>query len=332
MNYPKKNMLLKKNIIFLYFAIIILFFPSCEKLKFERVMDAITDSINVTGTTVIAHGTVVDLGAKDIIRHGHCWSKNPNPSIEDFSSDLGVIQGEGDFYSILNNLTPGVTQYVRSYLYNGEKYSYGEIVPFQISAEDIKINSFVIEKIDYSSIKLSSTVTGIGSVLFSNHGHCWSQTESPTIDNNKTSFGMLDSNASFESNITDLNLGKYFIRGYLESEGGIIYSNTLIFESSISVKTDEITVNTDNSIIAYATINSLGVKPIINHGHCWSTISSSPDLNFSSEHNSLGNNTKLGSYSSKIKNLISGRVYYVRAYVTDGSKVYYGEIKNFKAN
>ncbi len=323
---------MKKTNNLLFFILAIIFIPSCEKLAFERVLDASIDSVHINGTTIIVYGTVTDLGSSPIISHGHCWSKNPEPTINDFSSNLGIIEGTGEFFSKLKNITPGVTHYVRSYLYDGNSYFYGDVISFQISAEDINLSTSIVQKVNTTTIKLSSTTDGVGSVELSNHGHCWSLTDTPTINDNKTAFGPYTSDTIFVSKISNLNLGRYYFRGYLESEGAVVYSNTVVFESPITVSTDLISRNPDNSAIAYGDIKSLGVHPISNYGHCYSTITSKPDLNFLSEHSSLGERDFLGSFESDLTGLISGREYFVRAYATDGIKVYYGEIKNFIAN
>jgi len=203
---------------------------------------------------------------------------------------------------------------------------------FQISGEDIKFNTSPATKVNNTNIRINSSTTGIGSVTFNNHGHCWSQKESPSINDTKTSFGIYKTDTTFESQIGNLNKGRYYIRGYLEAEGSITYSNAVIYDSKITVTTDMVSSGTANSANVEGTIASLGVNPILRYGHCWSTYTSSPDLNYLSQYNSLGARTELGSFSSELTNLISGRVYYVRAYATDGINVYYGSIKNFKAN
>jgi len=322
---------LKKNIVIFIFLLVVSN-SACKKLDFERVMDATTDTVYINGTSVTVQGTIIDIGEAEIITHGHCWSTNPNPSIKDFSTNLGSRLIPGTFSSKLNNLIPGVKHYVRSYLFDGEEYTYGEVESFEITDEDIQFVTSNLQKLSETSVKVSSSTNGIGSVYFNNHGHCWSQTDPPTNKDSITAYGPFESDANFTSTINNLTQGRYYIRGYLVTGDIVIYSNTLIFESVITIKTDEISLNTDNTAIAYGTIKSLGVKQIINHGHCYSSITSSPDLNDLSVHTSLGPTNQLGGFSSELSGLISGRMYFVRAYATDGIKAYYGEIKNFMAN
>jgi hypothetical protein len=332
MNFFYLKNILGKNVILLISLIAMIFFNSCEKLDFKRVMDVSTDSVEKKGTSVIVHGTVLDIGTSTIISHGHCWSTDPNPDISDFSSNLGIIEGSGGFFSKLNNLSPGKTHYVRSYIYDGNEYKYGNVDTFEITAEDIKFAISNIQKINPKSIKAISSTEGIGSVNFTNHGHCWSQTDPPTINDERTEFGAYNSDASFESIIDNLIYGRYYIRGYLESNGDTIYTSTIIYDSQIALETENIIPNADKSMTVNGIVISLGVSPIVGCGHCWSTYTSLPDMNNLSEHNEVGHTNQLGLFSSQLTGLISGRFYYVRAYATDGKQIYYGEIKNFIAN
>ncbi len=304
----------------------------CEPLDLKRVMDTTTDEVEITGTSVIAHGTLLDVGEAAIIDHGHCWSRNPEPTIDDSHTDLGEIAEAGGFSSKLFGLIPGQKHYIRSYVYDGINYSYGEELSFEITANDIQFNSLEITKLDeVGAILVTSSTDGIGSVTFTEHGHCWSQNDPPTVDDLGTSaFGEYIADTSFTSQIRNLTRGVYYIRGYLESEGTIIYTNTLKYESIISVGTGIIKVNPNSTAIAEGEINSLGVNTIVDHGHCWSAITSNPNINYN--YNSLGSVDNLGEFNSNIEGLDSGRTYYIRAYAFDGTTYYYGETKSFMAN
>lgn len=312
-----------------YICIFILI-HSCEPLDIKRVMDTTTDAVEKSGTLVIAHGTVLDIGESNVLSYGHCWSTAPGATIENFHTDLGQIDKPGEFTSRLFGVIPGLKHYVRSYVFDGAEYIYGDEVDFEITADDLQFNSGKVEQIENGAVNITSSATGIGSIKFDNYGHCWSQTEPPTISDDTTAFGIFEADTSFTSLIENLNMGRYYIRGYLEAEGTIIYTNSVTYESLITLETGVISVNPDNTATAYGKINSLGLLPIIDHGHCWSTTTSSPDLNF--DHTSLGSIGTLTAYNSDVVSLVSGRKYYIRAFASDGSKVYYGEIKSFVAN
>jgi len=320
---------LNLSIILIMLGITIVFL-SCEKLEIVRTMDTKTDDVEINSSAVVAYGTVLDIGESKIIQHGHCWSTTAKPTVNDFKSELGTISERDTFASQLTNIIPGIKHYLCSYIYDGTNYVYGNILSFTISSEDIDFVSEIDEG-DETSVVVISSVNNIGSINFDDHGHCWSQIYPPTIDDNITSYGQIDTNQSFTSDINNLNLGRYFIRGYLISEGGLIYSDTVVFESKITVATETIVTIDAYSIVAHGKINSLGIEPIRDYGFCWSSINSNPRyLDDGVSHNSLGSADKLGPYTCEIDNLNPGVTYYIRAYAIDGIKVYHeGKVESF---
>ena len=319
----------KVRISIFFLIIVLLSVSACQKFEIVRVMDTKTDSIGINVSKIVAYGTILDIGEKKIIQHGHCWSVNENPTVNDFKTELGVIASRDTFSSELKNIIPGMEHYIRTYVYDGEEYIYGNTLKFTIMADNIEFSTDEAEQLNETDFSVTSRVNNIGSLNFINYGHCWSQSDEPTIDNAKSAYGPLDSNTVFSTQINNLNMGRYYIRAYLESEGGVIYSNTIIFESTISVETGIVTPQV-NGVIANGSIKSLGVDPIKDYGHCWSIQTSTPTFN--NEHNSLGATTKLGPYTSEINGLLPNQTYYIRAYATDGIHVFYGKVISFTTN
>lgn len=79
---------------------------------------------DITQTSAVCGGTVVNDGGAAIIERGLCWSTHPNPSVDDFTMPLG--NGLGDFTGVINGLTMGTTYYVRAYAINSVDTGYGE--------------------------------------------------------------------------------------------------------------------------------------------------------------------------------------------------------------
>ena len=304
-------------------------FLSCEKNEIVRTMDTRTNTVEINSSVVVAVGTVLDIGKAKIVEHGHCWSINPEPTVDDFKSELGPINERDTFSTQLSKITPGLEHFIRSYIYDGTNYVYGNTLSFMITADDLGFTTQPVTTIDQTTVQVNTEVNNIGSINFDDYGHCWSQTDPPTIENSVTSYGRLDTNKGYISNINNLTQGRYFIRGYLLSDGGVIYSNMVIFESTIRVITGSITTVSDTEANAEGTIRSLGVNPIVDYGHCWSALTSSPSVN--ENRSSLGTTDRLGSYSSDVDNLIPDVTYYIRAYATDGTHVFYGDISSFVA-
>jgi uncharacterized protein (TIGR02145 family) len=86
--------------------------------------------INITPSSAEAAGEIISLGSSDIIQHGHCWSIDPDPSIEDFKTELGPTSSTGAFSSDLTGLEEETTYYVKAYATNSEGTGYGDEVIF----------------------------------------------------------------------------------------------------------------------------------------------------------------------------------------------------------
>ncbi len=91
------------------------------------------DVFDITATTAICGGEVMDDGGAEVYEKGVCWSTSQNPT----PNDNHVIGGEGGgFFEVeLNDLTPGTTYYVRAYATNSVGTGYGEEVSFATEAE-----------------------------------------------------------------------------------------------------------------------------------------------------------------------------------------------------
>ena len=295
-------------------------------------MDTQTGKIEINNTSVIAKGTLLDIGSENIISYGHCWSLLPDPTIINDTTNFGLLKERGEFSSNLFGLIADSIHYVRSYVYDGKEYVYGDNVEFKITADSLDFETFTYERIDESKINISSEVKGIGSLNFTDHGHCWSTNEEPTIEENISSYGDIISDKIYASKIVNLNLGRYYIRAYLKNDDKVAYSNTIIFDSEISVKSG-IVPNEDNnngSATAFGNILSLGSSPIQNYGHCWTAFSSLPSIN--DKKTLLGTANQLMSFNSKLTGLLPGVTYYTRAYAIDNNtNVYYGEVISFVA-
>jgi len=86
-----------------------------------------TDSVfNISGTVVQVGATIVSQGSSPITVSGVCWSHtNPYPSLGNSTNDGSTF---GSFSSIINNLTPGITWYIRAYATNNSGTGYGEVM------------------------------------------------------------------------------------------------------------------------------------------------------------------------------------------------------------
>jgi hypothetical protein len=168
-------------------------------------------------------------------------------------------------------------------------------------------------------------------------GVCWSTSESPTIDGDKTEDGA--GLGSFDSAVSGLNPGTtYYLRSYAINSTGVAYgvqrSFTTVADTSPVVFTtvpyDITPVSamfttvpydiTPVSAISGGDVVSQGSSTVTTRGVCWS---SEPDPTVT------GSKTEqdggLGVYDSAITGLADDSTYHVRAYAINSNGTSYGE-------
>ena len=83
---------------------------------------------NITHTTAISGGNVIQDGGASVTARGVCWSITTNPTLADNNTVDG--SGIGTFISSLSGLTEITTYYVRAYATNSVGTAYGNEVVF----------------------------------------------------------------------------------------------------------------------------------------------------------------------------------------------------------
>ena len=116
--------------------------------------------------SVLSGGNVISDGGLQITSKGVCWSKNTNPTIDDFKTSDG--QGLGTFDSELEDLEPNTTYYVRSYATNELDTFYGdEIVFTKQSPLYLSDNGVTIKARSWAAIGDVSLINGVSYELVS---------------------------------------------------------------------------------------------------------------------------------------------------------------------
>ncbi len=111
------------------------------------IPNLITDTIsNVTQSSVVYRGFVINDGGSPVITYGVCWDTLTNPTISDSITINGM--GTGSFIDILNGLIPNTTYYVRAYATNSIGTAYGNEVQFTTSVAISPICGNIITDFD----------------------------------------------------------------------------------------------------------------------------------------------------------------------------------------
>lgn len=318
-----------KKLYYISFLLIISVF-SCKKIDIARINKITTNSVLVSNTSVTAKGTIVDVDKDGITKYGHCWSTNSNPTINDFKTEFDNAVAGKEFSSNLTQLSANTTYYVCSYATNSKQTIYGEIKEFKISSfSSVSIVTSQLQILSETTFSVNAGIVNLGSLSALDYGHCWATHTAPTINDYKTSNGITLSDINFTSTANGLNLETtYYVRAYIKLDNSsIIYSNELsVLIPDLSVATNSFVISGGNATLQ-GTIINLGVLPVIDHGHCWSTITSNP--NFNDNVISKGSTSSTGPFYANLNGLVSGTVYYYRAYARKGTTLKYGVVKSF---
>jgi gliding motility-associated-like protein len=90
---------------------------------------------NITQTYATSGGIISSDGGDPIIMRGICWDTQPNPDTADFKTIDGT--GIGIYTSILTELQPNTTYYIRAYAINKNGIAYGNEISFVTPVQNI---------------------------------------------------------------------------------------------------------------------------------------------------------------------------------------------------
>ena len=196
---------------------------------------------------------------------------------------------------------------------------------------DIDIGETLITSFSYSSGQVTTTVTDVGNVEISEHGHCWSVNQNPTTANAKTTKGPLNQAGNIGDDITNLSPNTtYFVRAYFTRLSVNTYGPQVSFKTNTTgkptVSTSPITSVTLVGAIGGGTVIMNGGLEVTQRGIVWSN-AQNPSIE-----NNLGFSTTgsgVGSFQSEITGLSPGLTYYVKAYAINALGIGYGDEKQF---
>jgi len=284
----------------------------------------------ITAETASSGGTISADGGSDILARGVCWSVTNAPTIADSKTIDGT--GTGNFTSVLTELIPNTTYYLRVYVTTNLGTFYGEEIEFttnEAPVTDPIFTSSAISEITAETASSGGTISADGGSDIIARGACWSVTNAPTIADSKTIDGTGIGN--FTSVLTELIPNTtYYLRVYVTTDLETFYGEEITFTTNEAPVTDpiftslvatEITAETASS---GGTITSDGGSDILARGVCWS-VTNTPTIADSKTIDGTG----IGNFTSVLTELIPNTTYYLRAYVTTNLGTFYGEEKSF---
>jgi hypothetical protein len=179
----------------------------------------------------------------------------------------------------------------------------------------------------------SDSATVVGFVVaegdgFTERGVCYSTTEGPTVDGNKTIYSENTPDATFYVTLSGLDYAtKYYARAYATGEAGTVYGKEVTFTTLPVVPfltTAEISEITGNSAMGGGAVTGNGGADVTAYGICFGT-SENPTTADATTNDGEGT----GAFESMLSELQGNTTYYVRAYATNSAGTGYGPQVSF---
>ena len=203
-------------------------FTTLQNIELPTVTTA--DVTDITQNTAVSGGNVTDDGGAAVTARGVCWSKDPNPTID--NSFISNGNGTGSFTIEISGLTSATTYYVRAYATNSEGTSYGEQKTFT-TLQYIQlptVTTTIVTNVTSTGATSGGNVTDDGGAAVTARGVCWSTSPDPTINDNKTTDG--NGTGAFTSQLTNLTHSTtYYIRAYATNSEGTSYGEQKYFST-----------------------------------------------------------------------------------------------------
>ncbi|MBD5396762.1 DUF1566 domain-containing protein [bacterium] len=282
---------------------------------------------NVANETVTFNGTITEIGDLPYTERGFVYADVHNPTLDD-TKVTASGNGTGDFSANTSDIQEGKVYYIRAYVTNRKGTVYGEEVSVDFNAvmPTVQTKTPTNRNVSGGTATFNGSITDIGDLPYTERGFVYAEIHNPTLDDTKVTVSG-SGTGDFSANASDIQEGKvYYVRAYVTNRKGTVYGE----EVSVDFNAVMPTIQTNNptninrangTATLNATIMSLGDLPCTERGFVYAEVHN-PTIEDDTKIVSIGNTT--GDYTSNATNLILGKVYYVRAYVTNSKGTVYG--------
>lgn len=299
-----------------------------EQVKFTTELGVpivITDSVyRITAHAAKCKGHVESDGGYPVSKKGTCWSKQPDPTVDDECTNDG--SGIGEFTSTLSNLVENTTYYIRTYATNATATVYGEQIIITTLDGLAVVTTDSINNITATGFTAFGTVVSDCDIPVTARGFCYATTQYPTIKNAHTTIGK--GLGKFQGNIVNINVGTtYYVRAYATNATETVYGEQIsvtTLDGLPTVETNQQNTSTATTITTGGKVVDNGGFAITERGICYSTTNSEPNVIDAKVMSGKGN----GSFSASLSGLSAATKYYIRAFATNENGTAYGKTES----
>lgn len=188
---------------------------------------------DVTRTSAIVIGEVIDDCGSSVTERGVCWNTSQVPTIDNFHLISG--NGEGEYSVELSGLDIGVTYYVRAYAINEKGLTYGEELCFStLPGPPIVTTMSVVDITSQSALGRGELNSDCGDKV-TECGVFYGTSPNPTITGTKVVASSVESEV-FSCFINNLNSETtYYICAFATNNQGTSYGDERVFSTRIPV-------------------------------------------------------------------------------------------------
>jgi len=197
----------------------------------------------ITSHSAECTGNVVSDGGSPVTDRGVCWNTSPAPTAD--MAHTTESGGTGEYTSLLEELAPQTTYYVRAYATNSVGTAYGNDQSFTTlpeATEPVVVTDLPVEITTTTAI-LGGSITDDGGADIESKGLCWSLEPEPTLeDANDFFIDLGGGSGDFFNQVTELIPdAAYFVRAYaINSEGKTGYGNQREFRTQFDCGTRKV--------------------------------------------------------------------------------------------
>jgi hypothetical protein len=286
---------------------------------------------DITNTSAIGHGSVIDNGGAPVIARGIALSTDRINYIYIESNTLNPTD-LGAFIVDLDSLTPATLYHAKAYAVNSVGIGYISETSFNTTAL-AKLTT--TKAYDITGVTAWSgghiTYNGDGNII--ERGLVWN-TDKENLATDLESKIVQSVNApglgEFKIRMTSLEPGTwYYYRAYAVNFYGTAYGNidSLFTATTASIVTTTPSLITNSTVRTGGTILEDGGEPITSRGVVWGI---SDNLSLADEYTVNGSGK--GTFTSDLSELLGSTTYYLRAYARNSVGVAYGDAKSFTTN
>ena len=201
---------------------------------------------NVTTESARCGGNVSCYYDDDIYERGICWSKNPEPDVDDQCATSG--EGAGSFTCNMTGLEDNTTYYVKAYTKMYDYVVYGEQKSFTTEKYETIVNTSSVTDITTNSAICGGNIMSDEAENIVERGICWSTSSQPDINDFCAASGA--GAGSFTCNMTVLEDNTtYYVKAYAKLKDEIVYG------SQKSFKTEEGFCDPDGEIAGHGYVD-----------------------------------------------------------------------------